>query len=140
MNTDELVEKVALVLWETDGYSGPLPEDAEHFRNYINDAKPILDALGLLDGTNMLIPNWRDISEAPKDGTLLLLAKFGWASADPFNVWQSIGDQQHTIWWCTKGFWSQEWGNWNDGIEPSGLAGPTHFIPLSSIPTPEDGE
>lgn len=64
----------------------------------------------------------RPIEEAPKDGTQLLLMKI-------------VGHPDHptALWWVCKGHWSDKWSNWNDGIEPSGLAGPTHFIPLSAL-------
>lgn len=57
---------------------------------------------------------WRHISVAPRDGTRLLLAK--------------IVDGR--LWWATTGHWSAEWRNWNDGVEPSGLADPNFFLPI----------
>lgn len=71
-------------------------------------------------------PRWRPISEAPKDGSSMLLAKI-------------VGHPDHpsALWWATRGHWSEKWKNWNDGLEPSGLADPTHFLPLSDILMPE---
>ncbi|HHS84305.1 MAG TPA: hypothetical protein ENK38_05170 [Gammaproteobacteria bacterium] len=72
---------------------------------------------------------WQPIETAPKDGTDILLAKIAECKAllefnreyiPPF------------VWWCVKGFWSKKWNNWNDGIEPSGLAGPNFWMPLPS--------
>lgn len=53
----------------------------------------------------------------PRDGTWLLLAKI-------------VGHPDHptSLWWVCRGHWSQKWNNWNDGIEPCGLAGPTHYL------------
>lgn len=63
---------------------------------------------------------WRPIETAPKDGTKILLAKI-------------VGHPDHdtALWWACRGFWSNKWNNWNDGIEPSGLAGPTHWVPVN---------
>lgn len=60
---------------------------------------------------------WQPIATAPRDGTKVLLAKI-------------VGHIDHptAIWWVVQGFWSDKWHNWNDGIEPSGLAGPTHWM------------
>jgi len=62
------------------------------------------------------------IDKAPKDGTRMLLMKI-------------VGHPIHptALWWATIGHWSLKWKNWNDGIEPSGLADPTHFIPIEEL-------
>lgn len=62
---------------------------------------------------------WQPITTAPRDGTKVLLAKI-------------VGHIDHptAIWWVVQGFWSDKWHNWNDGIEPSGLAGPTYWMPV----------
>lgn len=67
---------------------------------------------------------WQDISTAPKDGTRILLCKI-------------VGHPEHptALWWACSGHWSDKWKNWNDGVEPSGLAGPTHWMPLLAPPT-----
>lgn len=69
---------------------------------------------------------WLPIAEAKKDGTKYLLAKI-------------VGHPAHptALWWAVIGHWSSKWNNWNDGIEPSGLADPTHFLPLNMIEMPE---
>lgn len=74
---------------------------------------------------------WRPIETAPKDGTRILLIKVGWDTYE--------GRLGHTnyVWWGVIGYWSEEWGNWNDGVEPSGLADPTHWMPLPEPPTPD---
>lgn len=66
-------------------------------------------------------PGWRDIASAPRDGTKILLAKI-------------VGHPDHptALWWATRGYWSDKWKNWNDGFEPSGLADPTHWLPMSA--------
>lgn len=65
----------------------------------------------------ILKDEWQLIENAPKNGSKIILAKY----------------HQSDLWWICKGFWSDKWKNWNDGIEPSGLADPTHWKP---IPTP----
>ena len=68
---------------------------------------------------------WRPIETAPKDGTRIVLAKY-------------VGHFDHptALWWMLLGMWSTKWSNWNDGIEPCGLAGPTHWRPI--LAPPED--
>lgn len=75
------------------------------------------------NGQNIVIPNWRDISEAPKDGTKLLVRS---------HIPQ-IG--------IVRGWWHEERpGRWGFAFVAGRNVDPTHFIPLSSIPTPEAGE
>lgn len=68
---------------------------------------------------------WQDISTAPMDGTRILLAKI-------------VGHPAHptALWWAVAGHWSIRFSNWNDGAEPAGLAGPTHWMPLSTPKEP----
>lgn len=64
---------------------------------------------------------WQPIDDStPRGGKKILLAKI-------------VGHPDHatSLWWACLGFWSERWGNWNDGIEPAGLAGPTHWLPAS---------
>lgn len=65
---------------------------------------------------------WRPIETALKDGSPMLLAKI-------------VGHIEHptALWWVAKGHWSAKWNNWNDGLEPSGLAGPTHWQPIQPL-------
>jgi len=86
---------------------------------------------------------WMPIETAPKDGTKVLLAKYDWSSdtgdaAFGSADWkQRVFDEtrrKYSSWWCCEGRWSERWGNWNDGIEPCGLAGPTHWMPLPAPP------
>lgn len=92
---------------------------------------------------------WADIEGAPKDGSRLLLARFGWANdatgLEPGSTeWRAaIWDNNrraYLLWWACIGFWSEKWQNWNDGIEPSGLSEPTHFKRLQVLPAPPEGE
>lgn len=66
---------------------------------------------------------WQPIETAPTDGRKLFLAKI-------------VGHIDHptAIWWVCQGFWSDKWHNWNDGIEPAGLSGPTHWmLPIRAL-------
>lgn len=76
----------------------------------------------------MRVPEWRPIETAPKDGTRLLLAKF---AGHP--------DHESCLWWCVTGHWSSKWKNWNDGIEPCGLADPSHWMHVPK-PWPMPGQ
>lgn len=88
---------------------------------------------------------WQSIDSAPKDGTRLLLARFGYI-ADTTGLdegspeWkQRIMDNSkrlYCLWWATTGWWSTKWNNWNDGVEPSGLADPTHWMHVPKTPEP----
>lgn len=62
---------------------------------------------------------WQPIETAPKDGTWFISAKF-------------VGHPSHptALWWVAKTQWSVRWNKLWDGIEPSGLADPTHWIPI----------
>jgi hypothetical protein len=73
----------------------------------------------------LLETNWRSIETAPRDGTKILLAKI-------------VGHPDHdtALWWVARGSWSSKWKNWNDGVEPCGLAGPTHWLPVNAYGIP----
>ncbi len=64
---------------------------------------------------------YRPIETAPKDRRILL-AKI-------------VGHPSHptALWWMTIGEWSKKYGVWWDRIEPAGLAGPTHWLPIPPI-------
>lgn len=82
-----------------------------------------LEARGVSAVMGEILPAvaWQTIDTAPKDGTKILLAKI-------------VGHSDHdtALWWAVLGFWSDRWQNWNDGFEPCGLAGPTHWAPISA--------
>ena len=81
---------------------------------------------------------WQPIETAPKDGSKVLLAKFGWYSVPALTPFPAETDpKEFGLWWGAVGFWSDRWKNWNDGIEPCGLAGPTHWMPLPDPPKNE---
>ena len=71
---------------------------------------------------------WLPIETAPKDGTRLLLAKIGRDESEC-----GVG-----VWWACTGNWSDQWKNWNDGIEPCGLSAPTHWMPLPKAPAMQE--
>ena len=82
---------------------------------------------------------WRDIKTAPKDGSKILLAKYGWYSVAPLTPFPAeTAPKEFGLWWAVAGFWSDRWGNWNDGVEPSGLAKPTHWMPIPELPKEEN--
>ncbi len=67
---------------------------------------------------------WQPIETAPKDGTRILVARIG----------RNESGKDLGIWWACTGHWSDHYKNWNDGIEPCGLCGPTHWMPLPAAP------
>lgn len=66
---------------------------------------------------------WRPMETAPKDGSRILLAKI-------------VGHPSHptALWWAVAGHWSEKWSNWNDDVEPCGLASPNYWQPLPPAP------
>lgn len=87
---------------------------------------------------------WQDIATAPKDGTRILLARYGWTvSMDGVEqgsaewrarLFDDMAPREHRLLWMTNGHWSAQWENWNDGCEPCGLASPTHWMPVPANP------
>lgn len=74
---------------------------------------------------------WIPIESAPKDGTRIILARIGATEAAPeFGIEYA---PPH-VWWCCSGAWSSKYRNWNDGVEPCGLASPSHWMPLPEPP------
>jgi len=108
-------------------------------------ASNALSALDALVAHVSVSPPWQQIGDAPKDGTPLILARFGWANdtgeavpgSDEWRrrIWDN-SRRTYSLWWVCKGHWSGKWNNWNDGLEPSGLNDPTHFQPLPAPPVP----
>lgn len=87
--------------------------------------------------TTAPVSPWRPIAEAKQDGSEMLLSRWGWSSTKPLIRPPGEDDERvWRLWWLAKGHWSERWQNWNDGVEPSGLAGPTHFVPLETLPAP----
>lgn len=90
---------------------------------------------------------WQNISTAPKDGSDMILAKYGWTpivdGLEPgspewrWRIFDEAAPREYRLFWLTKGHWSKDWQNWNDGSEPCGLAEPTHWRPLPEMPRHE---
>lgn len=104
-------------------------------RAYLGNAEPVEELVRSARLDEREKADWQPIETAPKDGTRILLAKI-------------VGHPGHptALWWATAGHWSEKWKNWNDGIEPAGLAGPTHWLPMNAhgvgsvSPAPPSGE
>ena len=73
---------------------------------------------------------WQPIETAPKDGTRILLARCG-----KNETGADLG-----VWWACAGWWSDKWNVWFDGVEPSGLHKPTHWMHLPEAPNPKQTE
>lgn len=54
---------------------------------------------------------WRDIENAPKESRQILVARI----------------IEGEVYWACTARWSEQYQCWFDGIEPGGLAGPTHW-------------
>lgn len=87
---------------------------------------------------------WQPIETAPRDGVRILLAKFG-TTTDTTGLeagsreWQERffdkdAPKRYDLWWAVSGFWSCRFQNWNDGVEPAGLADPSHWMRLPALP------
>lgn len=77
------------------------------------------------------------ISEAPRDGTRIILAKYGWTK-DMSDLeqgslsWKSAlfdpaAPQKYECWWVVRGYWGANRRGWVDGVD--GLDDPTHWMP-----------
>lgn len=72
---------------------------------------------------------WRPIAEAPRDGTWIIVSQ-----------WNTEEARFTRMFWATRAQWTEKWSTprWWDGIEPSGLVPPTHWMPI--IPPQAEGE
>ena len=86
---------------------------------------------------------WQSIETAPKDGTKVLLARHGWLNHSDAEYgteqWSKdvLGRDQAKV--CAvvglhRSSGRRNGTNWNDGIEPSGLNAPTHWMSLPPSP------
>ena len=93
---------------------------------------------------------WQLISSAPKDGQWLILSRWSWlpdtSGLKPGTkewrerIFDYDAPRTFQMWWACRGRWSDKWRNWNDGVEPSGLNNPTHWMPEPAAPTPSKAE
>ena len=56
------------------------------------------------------------------------------SEAKNYPGYKCVEDGKNIIHWGVIGFWSHRYKNWNDGVEPSGLSEPTHWMPLPEPP------
>lgn len=129
------VEKVMALVEEygdlmcSVGMNSGQPWARKHTAECMNEADTSLAQIrALLTPANV---GWQPIETAPKDGTRILLAKIGATNAVPGL---GIKAREPHVWWACTGHWSEKWKNWNDGIEPCGLAGPNYWQPLPLPP------
>lgn len=80
-----------------------------------------VQALYAHQGAQEPVAHWRPIDSAPRDGSKVLLAKI-------------VGHPDHktALWWATMGSWYAASQRWWDGVEPCGLADPTHWLPINA--------
>lgn len=71
---------------------------------------------------------WKPIETAPRDKKILL----GKIAGHPSHP--------TALWWAVAGAWSERWQNWNDGIEPAGLAQPNYWCQLPFLPPAASGQ
>jgi uncharacterized protein with PIN domain len=81
---------------------------------------------------------WQSIDTAPKDGTRVIVALFGWAlprhramelaAIDFFD--DSLPREYQCFFACT-GYWSDKWQSWTDGIDQ--LREPSHWMPVPEV-------
>lgn len=81
---------------------------------------------------------WQTINTAPKDRSILL-ARFGWSIIDLKADWDDPENKEWRLFWAVRGHWSERFNNWNDGVEPSGLASPSHWLDLPQDALPNIG-
>ncbi len=62
---------------------------------------------------------WRDIESAPRDGTWIVVSQ-----------WNREEVRFTRMFWASIAQWTERWSTprWWDGVEPSGLAEPTHWM------------
>lgn len=92
-------------------------------RDIFNFSRKLLEEYDIVKKIQKV--EWRLIETAPKDGTPLILSK-----------WAGHTEHPTALLWITRGHWSTKWSNWSDGIEPCGLADPTHWMLQSELPRP----
>lgn len=82
---------------------------------------------------------WQDIADAPKNGTRVIVAKWGWVHENIQDVKAAIGgDVRPKVWrlfFATTAHFLPDRGYWTDGLER--LVEPTHFLVLPAAPDPQ---
>lgn len=77
----------------------------------VNDEQPSAIPSGKVE-THLQVSAWQSIETAPKEARQILVAR--------------IIDNE--VYWACTARWSEQYKCWFDGIEPGGLAGPTHWM------------
>lgn len=77
---------------------------------------------------------WQPIETAPKDGTVIICAAIGHSNRFDGDTMEVIEDQTPRVWWASSGWWSDKYGRFWDGLEPSGFASLSHWMPLPEPP------
>jgi hypothetical protein len=65
---------------------------------------------------------WQTIESAPRDRLRIL------------SRWSTEDEPLTRMFWASHGEWSARWGRWRGRVEPSGLADPTHWMPILAPP------
>ena len=83
---------------------------------------------------------WYEISDnTPRDRKILLakiVPHFELSEPDHKGGLPNSKRDGRRVWWACTGSWSEKYKRWWDGIEPSGLAGPTHYMDIPPLPSP----
>ena len=76
---------------------------------------------------------FQPIQTAPRDGTQIICASIGNSDRYDFKQEKMVEDPTLRVRWACTGSWSDEWGRFWDGLEPSGFANLTHWMTLPSV-------
>lgn len=75
---------------------------------------------------------WRDIADAPRDGTTIILGKIGHSNTICIDSGITEKNDTPRVWWCGGGHWDGLKDKWSDGVDS--YVTPTHYMPLPDAP------